>query len=275
MIRWLYPKAEKIFPSLAHRYFIHLFFTPFRYQVPDKEKELEQQAEQSTVVVDGKKIQLYSWGSGPIILLVHGWAGRASQFRKFIPVLNQAGYRVVGFDGPAHGRSEGKQTNLIEFDLVINQIVKTIGEPVAIVAHSFGGIASLFAIMKGLGVKKLINISSPTIGDEIINTYLRAIQASAATAKAFKLHMIRKFGKPFDEFSSVHVAQHLPSDLKLLVIHDDKDKEVTIDHALALLKVYPSAAFLKTSGLGHTRILKDDDVINHCLSFIRAKTSFP
>ena len=269
VISWLYPKVEKTFPSLAHRYFIHLFFSPFRYPVPEKEREVEQQAERSTVIVDGKKIQVYGWGSGPIILLVHGWAGRSSQFRKFIPVFHQAGYRVVGFDGPAHGRSEGKQTNLLEFNTVIHYVVKMMGEPVAIVAHSFGGAASLFAIMNGLGVKKLINISSPTIGDEIINTYLKAIHGSAATANAFKQYMIRRFGKSFDEFSSVHVVQHVPSDLRLLLIHDDKDKEVTIDHAMALLKVYPSAGFLKTSGLGHTRILKDDAIIHQCLDFIK------
>ena len=269
-VRWAYPKVEKIFPALAHRYFIHLFFTPFCYSVPEKDKEIERQAQQSTLHSGGKKIQVYSWGTGPVILVVHGWAGRASQFRKFIPVFNQAGYRVVGFDGPAHGRSDGNQTNLIEFDTVLTQIIKTMGEPVAIVAHSFGGVASLFAIVNGLAVKKLINISSPTIGDEIINTYLRAIQGSAATATAFKRYMMKTYQRSFDEFSALHFIKHVPSDLKLLLIHDDKDKEVTIDHVFELLKIYPSAGFIKTSGLGHTRILKDDTVINQCLGFIRS-----
>ncbi|HZX73574.1 MAG TPA: alpha/beta hydrolase [Cyclobacteriaceae bacterium] len=269
VVRWLYPNVEKTFPSLAHRYFIHLFFTPFRYVVPEKDKVLEQQAEQSMLEVAGKKIQVYSWGSGPIILVVHGWAGRASQFRKFIPVFNHSGYRVVGFDGPAHGRSAGKQTNLIEFDLVISQIVKTMGQPVAIIAHSFGGVASLYSIMNGLGTKKVINISSPTIGDEIVNTYLKAIQGSQATAEAFKSYMLKTFHKSFDEFSALHIIKHVPADLKLLLIHDDQDKEVTIDHPLALLKIYPSALFHKTSGLGHTRILKDDDIINLCLDFVK------
>jgi pimeloyl-ACP methyl ester carboxylesterase len=269
-IRWAYPKVERIFPALAHRYFIHLFFTPLRYTVPEKDKEVEEQAEQSTLLYGGKKIQVYSWGTGPIVLFVHGWAGRASQFRKFIPIFNHAGYRVVGFDGPAHGRSEGKQTNLIEFDAVLNQVLKTMGEPVAVVAHSFGGVALLFAIMNGLPVKKLINISSPTIGDEILNTYLKAIQGSKATVEAFQRHMLKTYNRSFDEFSALHFIKHVPPDLKLLLIHDDKDKEVTIDNPEALLKIYPGADFIKTSGLGHTRILKDDDIINKCLDFIKA-----
>lgn len=268
-VRWTYPKVEKVFPALAHRYFIHLFFTPFRYAVPEKDKEAERQAEQSTLEVDGKKIQVYAWGTGPTIMVVHGWAGRASQFRKFIPVFTQAGYRVVGFDGPAHGKSEGKQTNLIEFDAVLNQVIKIMGEPVAVIAHSFGGAASLFAITNGLPVKKLINISTPTIGDEIINTYLKAIQGSKATAAAFQQYMIKTYNRSFDEFSALHFIKHVPPDLELLLIHDDKDKEVTIDHPLALQKIYPHATFLKTSGLGHTRILKDDDIINQCLGFIQ------
>jgi pimeloyl-ACP methyl ester carboxylesterase len=269
IIRWVFPRVEKFFPKLAHRYFIYLFFTPFRYPVPEKEKETEAQAQQSVLQLEGNAIQMYSWGAGPVVLVVHGWAGRASQFRKFIPVFNQAGYRVVGFDGPAHGKSGGKQTNLIEFDSVLNIVVKTVGEPVAIIAHSFGGVAALYAIANGLPVKKVINISSPTIGDEIINTYLKTIQGSAATGEAFKRYMVKMYNKSFDEFSALHIIQHVPPDLKLLLIHDARDKEVTIEHPLALLNVYPGATLLKTSGLGHTRILKDDDIINRCLGFIK------
>jgi hypothetical protein len=268
-VRWAYPRVEKVFPSLAHRYFIYLFFTPLRYVVPEKDKEAEQQAQQSVLQVNEKKILVYAWGDGPVILVVHGWAGRASQFRKFIPVFNQAGYRVVGFDGPAHGRSEGKQTNLIEFNEVLDQVIKTTGIPVAIIAHSFGGVASLFAITNGLPVKKIINISSPTIGDEIINTYLKAIQGSKATAIAFQQHMIKTYKRSFDEFSALHFIKHVPPDLKLLLIHDEQDKEVTLDHPLALLEIYPRASFHKTSGLGHTRILKDDDIIHLCLDFVK------
>ena len=44
---------------------------------------------------------MYSWGSGPTVLLVHGWEGRGSQLSAFAPALVKAGFRVVAVDMPA------------------------------------------------------------------------------------------------------------------------------------------------------------------------------
>ena len=270
-VRWVFPKLEKIAPSMAHRYFIKIFFTPLRYPIPRKERDVLSTAEKLTVQAFGKKVQVYFWGpvSGPVVLLVHGWAGRAAQFRKFIPALSDAGYRVVGFDGPAHGRSEGRQTSILEFESALQEIFKRAGEPEALIAHSFGGVASLYAAMNGLKIKKLINIASPTIGDEIISTYLKTINGSASSGEAFKTYMMKTFNKSFDEFSALHIIKHLRQDVKLLLIHDEDDKEVTIRHPQELIKVYSKAQLFRTSGLGHTRILKDDAVIKKSLDFIQ------
>jgi len=269
----LYPKVEHLAPSLAHRYFVKLFFTPLRFTVPEKEKKAETFAAGFSIEVAGKKVQCYAWGAGPTVLLVHGWGGRATQFRRFIKPLTAMGYGVVGFDGPAHGNSEGKQTSIREFEEALHKIYEKIGEPVAIVAHSFGGGAALFSAMNGLPVTKLINIASPTIGDEIINTYLKAIHGSDSTRDFFKKHMLKTYGKSFDEFTSSYFIQHLPRPVELLLVHDEDDKEVAIKHAEELIKLYPTARLIRTKGLGHTRILKDDGVINACVTFIKGKAS--
>src|SRR4051812_11065005 len=115
LIRWVYPKIERLAPSLANLYFIKIFFSPLRYPVPEKERKAETFATKFSVLAAGKKIQCYTWGAGnKIVLVVHGWAGRATQFRRFIKPLTSLGYTVVGFDGPAHGASEGKKTSILE-----------------------------------------------------------------------------------------------------------------------------------------------------------------
>lgn len=267
IVRWVFPKVELIAPFIAHHYFIRIFFTPLRYEVPEKEKAFERLAEKFSVNAAGRRIQCYAWGKGEVILLVHGWAGRATQFRKFIEVLSK-NYRVIGFDGPAHGKSEGKRTNIFEFEKVLKKIYETTGEPVAIIAHSFGGGAVLYAAMKGLPVKKLINIASPTIGDEIINTYLKAVHGSAVTGEFFKSYMLRQYGKSFDEFTSLHFIRNIKQEIDLMLVHDENDKEVALKHAVALKNLYPQAKLIVTKGLGHTRILRDEEVINHCVTFI-------
>jgi predicted alpha/beta-fold hydrolase len=269
LVRTVYPVLEKIAPSIAHRWFIKIFFTPLRYEMPEKEREIAAQAVLSTVVVNGKRIQLYAWGVGPLVLLVHGWAGRGTQFRKIIPALVANGYRVVGFDGPAHGKSDGNKTNIIDFSEAIEQIVKKEGEPVAAIAHSFGGAATLFGIMNGLPIKRLINIATPTIGDGIIGNFLRALNASPASAKPFKNYIHNTLGNSFDYYSALHTVQHLPHPISLLLIHDEGDKDVFMEHPLALLRVYPQAKLIKTTGLGHARILRDQKVIEACIKFIQ------
>lgn len=269
IIQWAFPHLERWFPGLARRLFVTIFFTPLNYSVPPKEKVVEKQAEKFSIRAAGKRIQCYAWGAGPVVLLVHGWAGRATQFRKIIPAFVDAGFRVVGFDGPAHGRSQGGSTNIMEFEETMKVICDHVGSPQGIIAHSFGGPAALSAIANGLPVKKLVNIASPSIGDEIIATYLSRINGSAAIGEYLKSYVRKTTGKSFDEFTALHFVKKLHQPLDLLLIHDEDDKEVTVDHALELIKVYPTAALMRTSGLGHTRILRDEKVIEKCLSFIK------
>lgn len=273
VIKWVFPKLEKISTRLSGSYFEYIFFTPFRYKTPEKELEAEATAKLFSVTSEGKKIQCYQWGedSKPYILVVHGWAGRATQFRRFIPAFNEDGYSVIGFDGPAHGKSEGKRTNIAEFEGVMKAISAIKGNPVAIIAHSFGGGASLYAISRGLPVKKLINIASPTIADRIIKNYLRAIGGSWKTGENFKKLIEKKHGKSFEEFTALYLVRHVPHDLKLMLVHDEEDKEVEIFHAHELINVFPAARLLATKGLGHNRILKDDGVIAHCVNFVAGK----
>jgi len=274
-IRWGFPKLEKISTRLSGWYFEKIFFTPFRFKTPEKELEAEATAELFTLTSAGKKVQCYQWGdeSRPYVLVVHGWAGRSTQFRCFIPKFNKAGYRVIGFDGPAHGKSEGKRTSIVEFEEVMNKVSQLKGNPEAIIAHSFGGGASLYAISNGLPVKKLINIASPTIADRIIQNYLKAIGGSWKTGENFKKLILERSGKSFEEFTALHMIKHVPQDLKLMLVNDEDDKDVEIFHSHELIKVFPSARLLATKGLGHNRILRDDKVIAECVNFVTGKSS--
>ncbi len=260
---------ERFVPWLANQYFIKIFFTPLRYKVPEKEKGIREQAENFNVWIPGKRIQCYSWGSGPVVLLVHGWAGRASQFRKIIEALVAEGFRVVGFDGPAHGNSEGRSTHIREFEEVFHKIYAITEIPVTIISHSFGGGAVLYAAMNGLPIKKIINIASPSIGDEIIDTYLRAIGGSWKTGKFFKEYFKTKYGRTFDEFTALHAIKNIVQVVDVLLVHDEDDRDVIIRHAEEFVKVYPRAILHRTKGLGHTRILKDEEVIARCVTFIQ------
>jgi pimeloyl-ACP methyl ester carboxylesterase len=270
-VSWFFPKLEAIAPSLANRYFVYIFTTPLHYKVPEKEREFMRTANEFSVTVDGKYIQCYSWGTtGPKVIMIHGWAGRAGQFRRMIPEMVNSGLQVIAFDGPAHGKSDGKQTDMLEFGDVLRKIIELEGSPVGMIAHSFGGIAAMYAIYRGLPVRKLINIASPTIAPQVVRNFRRAVNASDAVGDYFGKYWLGKFGGPFEEFSALHSAAHLSGPLDLLHIQDEHDPEVSVDNATELKKAYPAAIIHVTKGLGHTRILKDDGIIGLCINFLKS-----
>ncbi len=140
VIRAIFPWLETRMPAIANRLFAHLFFTPIGYPTPEKEEKAETFAEKFRIQVDGKHIQCYRWGrASKTILVVHGWAGRATQFRRFVKPFLKEGYQIIGFDGPAHGKSDGKSTDVIEFKNTIIALATRHGNIAGILAHSFGG----------------------------------------------------------------------------------------------------------------------------------------
>ncbi len=270
IVRSIFPVLEQVAPFVADRIFRMVFYVPLKYPLPEKETETEKMGQVFTLSLNGKTIRGHQWGNPkmPYVLLVHGWAGRATQFRKFIPALVDRGYLVIGPDGPAHGRSEGRATSIQEFEQMFWAIFEKFGEPAGIITHSFGGAAMMNAAMHGFSIKKLVNIAAPTIGDEILLTFLKAINGSWRSAERFKKYVIRRTGKQFDDFTAIYAVQRLPKPIDLLLINDVDDKDVVFRSAEELLKVYPSARLYKTTGLGHTRILRDEQVIATAVEFI-------
>ena len=75
----------------------------------------------------------------PAVLLAHGWGGHAAQMRGFVPRLLAEGFRVIAYDQPAHGLSEGKLTGLPDFAGALAAVAAHHGNVRHVIAHSLGG----------------------------------------------------------------------------------------------------------------------------------------
>ena len=94
-------------PGRAARFAERLFTRPPQHPLRPQEEAFLETGEAFTVDHDGQQLACWSWGSGPVVLLMHGWGSRAGRFRLFVPQLQQLGFRAVAFDGPgpwAHRR---------------------------------------------------------------------------------------------------------------------------------------------------------------------------
>jgi hypothetical protein len=268
MLPRLYPLLEKTFPNLAARLAFYLFFTPFRYKAPMKEEEVLATATPFAIAHNGLKVQCYEWGQGPVVIMLHGWSGRAGQFRKFVEPFTQGGFRVVAIDAPGHGKSEGKRLTILDIHGVLQLLHQKYNGFAGIIGHSFGGASSLFALSMGIPATKLIMIGSPTRGHDIIADFFAKINGGPKSIARFEAKVLKKYGRPFDDYSACAAAPSLPP-IELLLVHDEGDKEVKLAQPLALKSLLPSAQIHITQGLGHYRILKDPEVVSACLRFVQ------
>ena len=92
-----------------------LFTKPHRSKPKPHELVWLDQADSFIVEQNGRTLEVMAWGSGPVVLCVHGWSSRGLRFVHFIKPLMEAGYKVVTFDAPAHGRSSGSHVDAMEY----------------------------------------------------------------------------------------------------------------------------------------------------------------
>src|SRR5712691_2373566 len=122
-LRLLFRLSGAVAPPLAARFASYLWYRPQRHRPPVREQGLLGRARHVPMRHAGKRIAVYDWGKGPTVMLVHGWSGRGAQLGEFVEPLSGAGYRVVAFDAPAHGHSDGRDTTILEISEVILRLV--------------------------------------------------------------------------------------------------------------------------------------------------------
>ena len=104
--RWVqatFANVGRIAPRLTSVVAAELFRTTRRSSPRPGEREVLESATGSRIA----GMQVWSWGEGPIVLLVHGWNGRSTQLGGFVSPLVARGHRVVAFDALGHGDSDG------------------------------------------------------------------------------------------------------------------------------------------------------------------------
>jgi len=103
------------------------------------------------VTIQGFRLHLLEAGSGPAVLLLHGFAGSAEEWRPTGDVLARAGYRAIAVDLLGFGRSAKPADAPYSLELgagLLAGLLDTLGVArAAVVAHSMGGKYALAAAL--------------------------------------------------------------------------------------------------------------------------------
>src|SRR5882724_3750081 len=127
---------SRVAPALAARLAERLFLTPPRPPRAAREIALLATARARPLRVGARHLDVWLWGTGPSVLLVHGWGGRGAQLAAFVEPLVARGFSVVTFDAPGHGASESGIVTIPEMVAATRAVAAARGPLAGVIAHS-------------------------------------------------------------------------------------------------------------------------------------------
>jgi pimeloyl-ACP methyl ester carboxylesterase len=238
--------------TLAER----LFLTPPPARLPRSTLFDFIDAHASFVDYRGRNLATWRWGptDAPAVLLAHGWGGHAAQLRGFVPRLLADGFRVIAYDQPAHGLSEGRLTGLPDFAGALAAVARHHGGVRHVIAHSLGGVATALALSRGLPLQRAVLISPPSDLVGHSRQFARWYWMPEPMRRAMQAAIEERFGVRWSELEIARLAPRLNT--PALIIHDHGDSVVPWTQGAALARAWAGSRLLSTVGLGHGRILE-------------------
>ena len=267
-VRWCFKLLNPIAPSWVGRAAFRIFRTTRRYDPPARELAWVRNARRLWLRSDDGWVSGWSWGSGPTVLLMHGWNGRASQMGALGVALAKAGFRAVAINAPGHGATFGRLSSLPQFAEAVELAADRLGPLHGVVAHSFGAAGTGWALGRGLRVGKLAFIAAPGDLHGYVGGFARLLGLTQRSLESMLGALEARFQVPWSDcrYATTLAADATP----MLIVHDRLDDETHYGGALELQEAWSGSSLVTTEGLGHRRILRAPEVIDSVTAFMAA-----
>jgi len=263
--------ADRWSPALATRLALQLFFTPLPGKQQARAKAVPAPWSATRHPFEGG--ELTTWqrpdaASGrPRILLVHGWAGDAQQWRPLGDRLAEAGFDPVLVDLPAHGRSDGDRSTLPQWVRALFAVSSRLGPWHGIAAHSLGALASAHAVARGLPAKRLALVATSPPPRQFLRWFAGVLGPGEALAARMQEWIERREGVPMEQFEPAWLGARLAQ--PTLLVHDRDDRTAPLAGAERFAGAIAGARLVTSSGLGHRRVLADAGVLDQLVEHLR------
>jgi pimeloyl-ACP methyl ester carboxylesterase len=204
-------------------------------------------------------VRAYAWGQGPLVVLVHGWGGGAGQMAYgFVPALVERGFKVVAFDGPAHGASPGRRASIPEFGRALLAVAREYGPVRAVVGHSMGAAAIAFALSEGFAPEHVALIGPAADPGRWTAHFASRLRLTPEVMRRVRIRAERRLAFRWEDLPMARLLARCA--LPVLVVHDRDDREIPWREAASVAEAAPRGTLVTTRGLGHRRILHDPEV---------------
>jgi pimeloyl-ACP methyl ester carboxylesterase len=281
--RWLqaishatFAALERMAPDLGARLALRMWLTPPHASGRGPDRRTVAPGERFSVSLPaGAAVAAETWGTGPVVYLLHGWGGHRSHLSSLVLPLVEAGMQVVALDAPGHGesgpgREGGRRTTLTEIAAALVCVAAITGPAHAVISHSGGCAATALAVREGLAADRLVFVAPMADPANMLDVFAHVLGLGPRTERRFRRRLELAAERSMTEFdlpARAVEAEKLPP---LLVIHDRDDREVPCAHGRAIAAAWPRARLEVTTGLGHRRLLADPEVIRKVVAFVSA-----
>jgi pimeloyl-ACP methyl ester carboxylesterase len=227
---------------------------------------------------DGGRAFAWSWGSGPLVLLVHGWGGRASQMAPLAAHIASQGFRAVAFDVTGHGESPVRRSRWDCFLHDIASVLQALGAgpevpggsaPAlhACVGHSAGGLTMMALRRRGLlRARRYVCVCAPGHPFPPVEAVRRQLDPPPAVLRRYQGGIASQFGLPWEDLAAG--AAFAGAGRELLLVYDRADRYIDHGEGDRLQTLCPQARLLKTEDLGHVRILSSPQLAKAVSGFL-------
>jgi pimeloyl-ACP methyl ester carboxylesterase len=206
----------------------------------------------------GDRNLAWSWGQGPLVVLVHGWGGRAAQMSPLAAHLASIGYRAVAPDITGHGESRTRYTTWPHFFNDLAALEHALGERVhAYVGHSIGGLAMMAARhITGTRAACYVCVCAPSHPQRRIETLQRRLDPSPQALARYKGFIASQFQAPSWEALEAGSA-YAGCGPETMLVHDLHDRFMSHEEGDKVLAAHPRVVLKKIQADGHNRILSN------------------
>ncbi len=270
----LYKILASIGLSVADKIALKLFYTSY---IPNKptppQLALCKSSKKTKIEINNHSFWIRRWGTGTKkAILIHGWGGYSVQLNSFIDALLQKGFEVISFDAITE-KDKGTPSSLIDFIALLGAVMEKENSNIdLLLGHSMGGVvATHFAFderVKALGV-----ISCPATAEVIMTNFKKELGATNKTITAIRKQIVDNYGKSIDDYFPDKMFKYKKPSIPSLLIHDDFDRQVSINQHLQLKELLPNNTSFVSTKWGHTKVLENPACINQLNSFLSQSQS--
>lgn len=219
---------------------------------------------------DDNRNVAWAWGKkGPLVILVHGWGGRAAQMAPLALYVAQLGFRSVALDVTGHGDSPKRHTRWAYFLKDITALTQSLNEDVhAYVAHSAGALSMMAARgLKGIRAERYVCICAPSHPFPPVNVVEKKLNPRRGVIERYKRYIAEQFETVWETLQTGSSFTNVGSEM--LLFYDKTDRFVPHREGDKIHALCPGSRLIKTDGYSHLKILTAPELAKAVGAFLK------